>query len=232
MLCVFVDCSERHEAEDELRDLGGRLIAAHEQERIRLARELHDDLAQRVAFVSTGLDLFRQRLSNAPPGAEDDVATLASAITDIGSELHRVSHELHPARLELLGLEASIRSFCKALAHTHAITVRVDIDAVPRTLGPEADLCLYRITQEALHNVQRHSGATHATVTLNQVGDDIILSIRDDGVGFEPQKIRSKGTLGLVSMRERARLVRGQLLMSSQPGAGTRIEARVPIGRA
>jgi signal transduction histidine kinase len=180
------------------------LISAHEQERIRLARELHDDVAQRVAFLSVELSELRYRLAALPVEFLERLARLSIETAEIGSELHRITHALHPARLEQLGLEAALRSFCIDLAEAKQIIVRQDIHAVPMVLGTDVALCLYRISQEALHNVVKHSRATHATVTLTTDNGDLVLSVSDNGIGFDSAAV-SEGTLGLVSVRGRAR---------------------------
>jgi signal transduction histidine kinase len=131
--------------------------------------------------------------------------------------------------LETLGLEASIGQFCNDLAEARQLTVDLEIVAPPAALELDAALGLYRITQEALHNVMKHSGAARATVTLKSDGDGIVLRIIDDGVGFDLERVRQKDTLGQISMRERARMIRAQLLVSSRPGAGTTVEVHLPF---
>src|SRR5262245_406855 len=222
--------TDRHELERELRDLGGRLIAAHEQERIRISRELHDGIAQRVSFLSAELGILQRQLASAPQDVQDQMTQLSNAMADVGSELHRLSHELHPAPLEQLGLEAALRSFCNELARRGRIAFHLECADVPSELPTDVALCLYRITQEALHNVVKHSGAAHAHVALTGGRNGIVLRVTDDGAGFDPREASQKGTLGLVSIRERARHVRAQLVLSSNPGEGTLIEVRVPAG--
>ena len=232
MLGVFVDLTERHRIEQELGDLGGRLINAHEQERIRLSRELHDDIGQRVAMLSAELGVLRQQFTNASPEIRDHARRIAAEAGSIGAELHRLSHELHPARLKQLGLEASIRQFCDDLAEARQLTVHLEIAGVPAALELDAALCLYRVTQEALHNVVKHSGVSRATVALRSEHDGIVLRVIDNGVGFDPERVHQRDTLGLISMRERARMVRAHLLVSSKPGAGTTVEVHLPFDMA
>ncbi len=232
MLGVFVDFTERHRVEQELHDLGGRLIDAHEQERIRISRELHDDIAQRVSLLAAELGMLRQRLEGSPADIREQIASLSTQSGEVASELHRVSHELHPARLTQIGLEASIRGFCHELSEARHIPVDVEIAELPDSLAPGVALCLYRVTQEALQNVVRHSGAARAGLKLTTFGNEIVLSIVDDGAGFDVVAVRKKDTLGLVSIRERVRLVQGQLGVTSKPGGGTRIEVRVPLRAA
>lgn len=230
MLGVFVDFSERHRVEQELRELSGRLINAHEQERIRLSRELHDDVAQRVTLLATELGILRRRLESNRADAQEQLARLSAQTGEIGSELHRLSHELHPARLEQIGLEASVRGFCRELSDARHIPIDVEIGDLPATLAEDVRLCLYRIAQEALQNVVKHSGAARAALTLAADGNDVLLRVVDDGDGFDQLAVREKDTLGLVSMRERARLVQGRLSVTSKHREGTRVEVRVPVG--
>lgn len=230
MLGVFVDLTERHHVEQELRELGGRLINAHEQERMRLSAELHDDVSQRIALLSAELSLLQRRLPAACAGVEQDIRKLANEVADIGVELHRFSHELHPARLEVLGLEQSIRSFCEELMAARRIAIDVQIDVASSQFAPEVALCLYRVAQEALQNVVKHSGAAKAVLSLTSDDREVVLRITDDGAGFDLSAVRQKATLGLISMRERTRLVNGRFLVSSDGSGGTIVDVRVPVG--
>ena len=229
MLGVFVDLTERHHVEQELRELGGRLINAHEQERMRLAGELHDDVSQRVALLSAELSMLRRRLPAAGAELEQDLERLANEAGGIGDELHRFSHELHPARLQQIGLEQSVRSFCEELTAARRIAIDVQIEAVPRELEPQVTLCLYRVAQEALQNVVKHSGAVRAVLRLTSDEREVSLNIADEGVGFDVSAIRQKPTLGLISMRERVRLVNGRIVVSSEANRGTTVDVRVPV---
>lgn len=201
----------------------------YEQERTRLSRELHDDIAQRIALLSAGVGILRQLLTDASGEIQQHVAIMATEIVGIGSDLQRIARGLHPARLERLGLVASLRRYCLELADAHGIMIDVELGEVPTALGHDAGLCVYRIAQEALHNIVKHSGARHATVNLRPVPAGLVLRIVDDGVGFEPETACLKDALGLRSMRERARLADAELLVSSTSGTGTVIEVRVPV---
>jgi signal transduction histidine kinase len=150
----------------------------------------------------------------------------------LSSEVHRLSHELHPAKLEQLGLVAAMRGFCKEFAAAHQITVEFADGSVPRAVPADTALCLYRIAQEALHNVAKHSGGTTARVELAMEDRELRLAVTDDGVGFDPETIRVNGSLGLVSMAERARFVHGRLSIDSHAGRGTRIDVRIPFASA
>jgi len=190
-------------------------------------------MAQRVAFLSVELTELRHRLAGLPVEFLERLARLSIETAEIGSELSRISHALHPANLERLGLEAALRNFCTELAETKRLTIQMGIDDLPKAFGTDVALCLYRIAQEALHNVVKHSRATHATVSLTTNNGELVLSVSDNGIGFDPVSGRDKGTLGLLSLRERARLVGAHLQVSSKLGEGTVVEVRVPLdGRA
>jgi PAS domain S-box-containing protein len=229
LLGVVVDITERHNAETFARDLGGRLINAQEAERSRIARDLHDDLSQRLALLSVELEMFGQK----PPPQREAIAgrmeEFSGAVKRLSSDVHRLAHELHPAKLDQLGLVAGVRGFCKELAGAHDLAITFEPREVPRMLPNDVALCLYRITQEALQNVVKHSGANGATVALAADERELHLSVTDDGRGFDPQAMPTNGSLGIVSMRERVRMVQGQISVQSRPGEGTRIEVRVPI---
>jgi PAS domain S-box-containing protein len=224
-----LDITERRLAEETARNLSGRLINAQEAERSRLARELHDDLSQSLALISVGLEMFGQK----PPLDRDIIAgrmrEFSAEIKNLSSEVHRLSHELHPAKLEQLGLAAAVRGFCKELVSARGIAIEFQSGDVPRSLPDDVALCVYRLTQEALQNVVKHSGATSAKVKLAVDEQALHLLVSDNGHGFDPQSMRSNGSLGIISMRERVRMVRGQISVQSRPGDGTRIEVRVPI---
>lgn len=226
---VSFEITQRKEAEEAAHNLAGRLIHAQEEERMRLARELHDDLSQSLALLSMDLELASQR----PPASRDQLNAwtleLSGRVRDLSSAVHRMSHELHPAKLKQLGLAAALRGFCREIGAAHEFAIHFEAGDLPRPLPDEVVLCFYRIAQEALQNVVKHSNATSAHVTLTVEGDEIRLVIDDDGAGFDPQAVQGKASLGLVSMRERVRLVRGQLSLESRKGEGTRVAVRVPL---
>ena len=224
-----LDNTARKLAEEAAHDLSGRLINAREKEQTRLARELHDDLSQSLALLSVELEMFGQ----SPPADRGQIGErmqeFSAQVKRLSSEVHRLSHELHPAKLEQLGLVAAVHGFCNEFAVAHQMPIEFTNRAVPRAMPEAAALCLYRIAQEALNNVVKHSGGRAARVELAMEGRELRLAIIDDGVGFDPQTMRVNGSLGLVSMSERARFVHGRLSIESHPGKGTRIEVRVPI---
>jgi PAS domain S-box-containing protein len=230
ILYVCRDITERNRMAQELRDLGGRLIDAHEQERRRLSRELHDGVGQRLALLSAEVALLRRQLTGSP--MLEQVRRVLTHIEDVGAELHRVSHELHPAWLEQLGFPASIRRVCAELSDAHRIAIHLEIGEIPPQLRRDVALCLYRIAQEALHNIVKHSQAATATVRLDADPVEIVLQVIDDGLGFDPALEHELRGVGLVSMRERARHAGGDLTLATQPGQGTRVHVRVPLAGA
>jgi PAS domain S-box-containing protein len=217
------DVTERRRAEEALRGVSGRLINAYEQDRIRLARELHDDVAQRLSLLSLELDVLNEQLIDASADCRARARSLSVTAKELAIDLHRFAHQLHPARLEQLGLAEAIRGFCREIADAHRIAVDVEIQALPSPLEQEVALCVYRVTQEALHNVVKHSGVAAGS------GNELSLQIVDRGVGFDTHVAHEQASLGLVSMRERVRLVKGQLQIDSKKGIGTQVVVRVPI---
>jgi PAS domain S-box-containing protein len=229
MMGATIDITERHRAEAAARELGGRLINAQGDERRRMARDLHDDLSQRLALISVELDMFGQQPPVQPEVIAGRMQELSREVESMASDVHRLAHQLHPAKLEQLGLAATVCGFCKELAAAHQIAIHFESHDVPRALPDDVALCLYRITQEALQNAIKHSGATGAKVELAANERELHLTVTDDGHGFDPEAIDARGSLGIVSMRERARMVRGRISLQSRPGEGTLIEVRVPI---
>jgi PAS domain S-box-containing protein len=212
---------------EEIRHLGGRLIAAQEDERRRIARELHDDLSQKLALLTMELDQLSQTTSNGD-AALQRLRRLTDQAGQIATDVHRLSYQLHPSKLEALGLVASIRSYCRDIETQHAVDVEFTHTDVPATIPPEVSLCVFRVVQEALHNVVKHSAAERAFVKLSGTGDGLQLQIADSGIGFVLEAQDGQG-LGLVSMRERVNFLGGKLVIHSAPGNGTRIGVRVPF---
>jgi signal transduction histidine kinase len=212
-----------------LRDLGGRLITSQEDERRRVARELHDDFNQRLSLLSVELEQASLQLPESPARMRELMQDLSNRTKELSTAVHRLSHQLHPAKLEHLGLVAAVKSFCKEVSEQEGIRIEFTHREVPTSIPEDVALCLYRIVQEALRNVVKHSGAGDARVELTGGRDAIRLQVSDPGVGFEPDPVKSNGGLGLVSMRERLRLVGGKLSIQSQPSRGTRIDVRVPL---
>jgi len=209
--------------------LSGLLINAEEQERSRLAAEIHDDFSQRLAVLSLGLETAAERISESMPETSRQMQELMESASELGADLHTLSHRLHSSTLERLGLAAGVGSFCKEFNAQHGTPVAFSDHNVPRFVSPEIELCLFRIVQEGLRNVQKHSGAAHAEVKLEMLDGKLHLSISDDGKGFNTKDASDRQGLGLWSMRERVRLVDGRLDIQSEKQKGTRIDVWAPI---
>jgi signal transduction histidine kinase len=212
-----------------IRDLAARLITAQEAERMRIARELHDDVGQQLALLSIELD----QLGNSVRNSESSIVARAREAADrtaaISTSVHDLSHQLHPPKLELMGLVVAVAGLRRELAQQHGIAIDFSHAGVPDTVPRDISLCLFRIVQEGLRNAIKHSGAREASVRLAADGDGLLLSIADRGVGFDSTS--AKSGLGLLSMRERLEPLRGTLTIRSSPGAGTQIDVRVPLDR-
>jgi signal transduction histidine kinase len=220
----------RTRAEEALSKANRRLIEAHEEERTRIARELHDDVSQRVALLAMQLD----RMSLNPPASVADLKQRLEEVgrqtSELGNDIQALSYRLHSSKLESQGLIATTDSFCRELSERHGVAIDVRSENVPINLPPEISLCLYRVAQEALQNATKHSGSRHVEVSLTGAGNAILLTVRDFGTGFDPKNGVEDRGLGLISMKERLNLVGGELSIDSQPKLGTSIHARVPLG--
>jgi signal transduction histidine kinase len=208
---------------------GGRLIDAQEEERSRIAWELHEDLSQRMALLSTEIEQLAQLASLAAPEVSAGLREALIEVRDVSSKIHRLSYELHPCKLDRLGLATASMSLCKELSKEQGMHVECIFKNIPDTLPGKISLCLYRIIQESLRNVVKHSGACNATVEMYGSPSEIRLRITDEGVGFDPESVGRKRGLGLLSMRERLRLLGGTIAIESRPLCGTRIAAAVPL---
>jgi len=216
---------QRKGREAQLRHLSGALITAQEQERSRIARELHDDINQRLVLLSIEI---RQLLQEAGATAlVPRLEGLSLAVGGLSTDIHRLAHGLHPAKLDLLGLLPAVKRHCQEVERQTGIAVALTDRDLPDNLSRDTSLCLYRVIQESLANVVRHSGAKHASVDLRMVDGTVALTIADDGGGFDPAVAGGQG-MGIVSMRERLRLVNGAISIQSVPDGGTEVRARVP----
>jgi PAS domain S-box-containing protein len=224
-----IDITERKLAEESLATIGRRLIEAHETERTWIARELHDDVNQRMALLAIELDRWNQQL---PPSAvefHDHIHHASQRLSDIAADIQALSHRLHSSKLEYLGLVAAAKSFCNELSEQQKVEIDLSHTAIPRSVPKEISLCLFRVLQETLQNGVKHSGVRHFKVELHGTGGEIQLTVSDLGMGFDPQDAIHRRGLGLISMRERIQLVSGEISIKSQPGGGTTIHARVPL---
>jgi signal transduction histidine kinase len=209
---------------DRIRDLAARLLNAQETERSRIARELHDDISQQVALLTIDLELAGGTDRGQAEKQTDEALNRAHAIA---KSLHDLSHRLHPAKLRLIGLVAALHSLQRELSQSE-IPVTFAHDNVPPTLPPDLTLCLFRIAQEALQNALKYSKAHEVSVHLSGGPEGITLAISDDGVGFDVAAVWGQG-LGLISMAERLEAIGGTLKIHSAPGAGTRLDIKVPL---
>jgi PAS domain S-box-containing protein len=222
----MVDVSESKHAEEALKDLGGRLIAAQETERSRIARELHDDFNQRLALLSIELEQLGKRQK---ADLRQPCVKLQKQVQEMSADIQGLSHRLHPAKLDHLGLSAAIRSLCEELSANADLKIEFHQHRLPATIPKDVALCLFRIAQEALRNCIKHSGALKAQVVLSRTRDAIRLCVSDDGCGFDPKSKANERGLGFISMRERLHVVGGELHVYSEPQCGTRVEVSVPL---
>ncbi|WP_263365386.1 histidine kinase [Edaphobacter bradus] len=221
------EITNRKQAEEERLELSGRLIDLQEKERSRLARELHDDFNQRLAVLAIDLERAAQTVSDSPIEASQRLHELWNRASEIGADLHSLSHRLHSSTLESLGLVLGVSSLCGEFAEQHGIQVDFTHENIPRSVPPDIGLCLFRVTQEGLRNMKRHSGVSRAEVRLEGTEQAIWLSIADKGRGFDLSRARTG--LGIRSMQERLRLLGGRFEIRSQPGEGTEIHVLVPL---
>jgi signal transduction histidine kinase len=223
---VLRDLTERKRSEDDLRSLSRRLTGAHEEERARLARELHDDLTQRLASLAISLGLLGQ----APTGgsATETIGVVRDGLARLSEDVHTLSYRLHPTILEDLGLVEALRVECERFSKLDSVTVEQQMQQISREIPLETALCLFRVTQESLRNVRRHARASTVVVSLCQVDSGLQLTVSDDGLGFDPMDQRHSGHLGLASMRERVDLLSGRFELESAPGKGTTVRVWVP----
>ena len=224
----MIDITERKLAEEELRDLSGRLISAQDEERSRVARELHDDLNQRLALLAIELEQLGQRIRPNQKHLRSAVHELWSKTQAISSEVHRLSYQLHPSKLDHLGLAAAAKSLFAELSEHHQLKVDFHHRGLSASLPKDVTLCLFRVIQEGLNNVIRHSGVREAKVVLKQTNNSIVLTVSDRGCGFD-ERTNPMG-LGLIGMRERLRLLGGELLITSGRSGGTQVKASLSLG--
>jgi len=216
--------SEARRTQESLRSISGSLIEAQEQERHRIARELHDDLGQQLVMAHMSLKTLIEKCDVSVKASSTELSDQLSAIS---TSVHDLSHGLYPSQLELVGLARALRRLCEEMGRQNCASINFKVGNAPSRLQPTVSLCLYRIAQEALHNVAAHSQARTVEVELHADDRQIVLRIIDDGIGFDLK--RETAGLGLPSMRERVRSVGGSIDMISSPKTGTRIEARVPL---
>ncbi|MGB9007247.1 MAG: PAS domain S-box protein [Candidatus Acidiferrales bacterium] len=224
-----VDITDRKLAAESLEELSGRLIAAQDEERTRIARELHDDFSQRLALQGIGLAQLWKKIPESEVAERAKVQELLKGIQEISSDMHSLSHELHSSKLEHVGLAPALKGLCEELSSRFKIEIAFTDHAHSTRIPKDVGLCLFRIAQEALGNVVKHSGAKQSQAELFSTKNEIRLRIVDAGFGFDPDVRNENAGLGLISMRERLRLIGGRLSVQSAPMRGTEILAEVPL---
>jgi PAS domain S-box-containing protein len=222
-----IDTTDQKLAQQALEKISGQLIEAQEKERSRIARDLHDDICQRLALLSMEI-AQANRASNGSLAAKQSLEEIRRHCSEIAGDVQSLSHELHSAKLDYLGVVTAIRGLCSEISRQNQISVDFNDRNVPRYLPKDISLCLFRIAQEALHNAVKYSGANQCFVALYAIEDEIQLVVRDAGAGFDVEEAKRNRGLGLVSMQERVHLVHGRFAVDSKPGKGTRIFAAVP----
>ena len=242
---IFLNALQRKQAEEasretetilrqnatDLRGLAGRLIHAQEEERSHLARELHDDLAQRLTVFAIDVGRLEKQLMGSPAPVREALREMENSIVKISEDVHSLSRQLHPSILDDLGLINAVESECTSFSRREGIDVVFKHENIPRVIPKDVSLSLYRIIQEGLRNISKHACAEHISVSLKSLDHGVLLSVQDDGIGFDWAEVKKNPGLGFSSMRERARLIHGELSIQSQPEKGTVITVRVPFPR-
>jgi PAS domain S-box-containing protein len=224
-----IDITERKLAEGALSMVSRRLIEAHEEERTWIARELHDDIGQRLALLVMNLESLRKDAQTSAAEFTEGIGKAIEQASNLSNDLQALSHRLHSSKLEYLGLAAAAASYCRELSDQHKVAIDLHSENIPSDLSQEISLCVFRVLQEALQNAIKHSGSRRFQVSLSRKSNDIVLTLHDSGIGFDPVEAMQGRGLGLTSMRERLKLVDGELSIQSQPRTGTTIHARVPL---
>jgi PAS domain S-box-containing protein len=226
--CILHDITDRKLAEEALSTMGRRLIEAQEKERAWIARELHDDFNQKIALISVNLDSL-ESFSGSEAGAKSHTQKIREQIRELGSDIHALAHRLHSSKLDYLGLAAACKGYCTELAARRNIEIEFHSENIPRDLSKEISLCLFRILQEGLQNAVKYSGVHNFQVVLKCTSEAVELFVSDPGFGFDINEATNGRGLGLTSMKERLKLVSGQLSIESRLRLGTTIHARVPL---
>jgi len=221
--------SALRKSQDNLRFLAGKLLSVQEEERRLLAREMHDDITQRLALLAIETGTLEQQLESSSEPIRDKLGHIKEQIVKLSTDVHDISRQLHPAIIDDLGLVDAIKSECVNFSKREGISIKYEPVNVPDVIPKDVSLCIYRIMQESLRNVAKHTDVTEAEVLLTGTDDSLYLYVKDRGGGFDPGGIHSKGGLGLASMEERVRLIQGELSIESQPGRGTVIKMCVSL---
>jgi signal transduction histidine kinase len=224
-----LDITDRRVAHREIHSLTARLIRAEEEERTRLARELHDDLRQQIAALSIATGNLKRKLPAEFEDGRAQIDRVQNKLINLAESVRQSSRQLHPAILEHSGLPAALKEHCSELSELTGLHLNSVCLGDCQGLSREVAMCLYRVAQEALQNVVKHAQARAADVTLSIMNGTLSLTICDDGVRVPPEHLRVGGGLGLASMRERARLVNGRVEVTGQPNRGTTVSVFIPL---
>jgi PAS domain S-box-containing protein len=232
--CALVtaeDISRQRQAEEDRMILAQRLINAQEAECRRVARELHDNVGQSLALFSMELEKTRLAFADLSPDTDARFDCLCARVKSLNHEVGSLSHQLHSSELELLGLGVAIKRLCRDFSEQYQVQAHCECFGIPDDLSNDMSLCLFRVTQEALHNIAKHSRATRISVSVRGTLKSLYLCVSDDGIGFTSSIFKAGVGLGLISMRERISLIGGKFIITAKSCSGTRVEADIPLMR-
>jgi PAS domain S-box-containing protein len=229
ILIFSEDITRRKRMEEALSGVSRKLIQAQEQERARIARELHDDISQRLAMLAIEIEKTQDHLPEMPSKVWDWVHKLSMRTKEISNDIQALSHELHSSKLDYLGLAGGMKSWCNEFGERRGMEIEFKSSGFMKSLAPEISLCLFRVLQEALHNAFKHSGVTRVDVQLWEESGEIQLIVSDSGIGFDVAATMQDRGLGVTSMQERVRQVGGKIAIDSKPLGGTTVHVRVPF---
>ena len=230
ILILLVERERRRHADQTVHRMTQRLINSSEEERSHIARELHDNVGQRLSMLSFQLGSLTDVSTDGHSTSKDEMNAPLDELKALISDVHRLSHRLHSSKLEYLGLRSAMGELCQQLSQAHGVRIELDADDIPASLAPQTSLCLYRVAQEALNNAVRHSGASYVKVRFGRTNKDIVMEISDSGRGFEPSS--TPAGLGFTAMQERVHILDGHLSIASKPSSGTTVTASLPLGEA
>jgi signal transduction histidine kinase len=229
ILVVLQEITDLKKIEEERRETANRVIRAQETERTRIARELHDDIGQRLAILRMQMLRAGQPVSDVPGKSHPSIPQLSESVREIANKVSQISHQLHSDVLEYVGLRSAIRNACRDFDSEYRIRVNCICENMDVKVTGDVGLCFLRVLQEALHNIGKHSAAENVEVHLAIAQENLTLHVIDDGHGFDLEQARLASGLGLISMRERMGLAGGHFEIKSHRGKGTQIRAWVPI---
>jgi PAS domain S-box-containing protein len=219
---------ELRKSREELEQLARRYLKVQEEERRRIAIDLHDDVNQRLGAIELRMEVLCDRVGALSPPLAAELNELRARMAEIEGAIHGAAQRLHPSAVDHLGLAAATEAHVQEFGRQHGIVAHVRHHRITGCLSPDAELCLYRVTQEALRNVAQHARAKEVTVTLERTPRGVGLCVADTGCGFDPEAARDRGGLGLISMAERVRALGGKFSVRSRPGHGTHVHASLP----